>query len=102
MKNNFMNNEDFYELITEIRHILKNSENLKCTCPNTFCEWHGKCKECVALHRYYGNHIPTCMQPIMKNKVRLLADAVELNVEEKQRSTIEHWQYVKERDNAGN
>ena len=41
--------------------VLNNAENLKCTCPETACEWHGNCKDCVALHRYKAT-IPNCLE----------------------------------------
>jgi len=31
----------------------------KCTCPETYCERHGKCCECVAYHRRLGQK-PQC------------------------------------------
>jgi hypothetical protein len=40
--------EDFYnKTVKGIRLVLSNSDNLKCTCPKTKCEWHGKCQEIV-------------------------------------------------------
>lgn len=98
-QNKFMNNEKFYKTIKEIREILKEPENLKCACPNTYCEWHGNCKECVAQHRYFGKHVPTCLQPILKSKIESLAETAELYTNEKGRSTAEHWQYVHDMDN---
>jgi len=38
--------EEFYEFVLLNRKIMADPENTKCTCPNTLCEWHGKCKEC--------------------------------------------------------
>ncbi len=39
----------------------------KCTCPNTDCERHGKCCECVNFHLGLG--VPTlCMQNLVKNQ----------------------------------
>jgi hypothetical protein len=95
-----MDNEQFYKAIQEIREIVKNPENLKCTCPKVFCEWHGKCRECVAQHRYRGNHLPACLQSIMREKIRALAEAVELDISEKPLTTLEHWEYVNKMDTA--
>ena len=95
----FMDKEKFYGVIQEIREIVKDPENLKCTCPNTFCEWYGKCRECVAQHRYYGKHLPVCLQPIIKDKINALAETAELYTDAKGRSTIKDWQYVSEMDN---
>ena len=40
--------------------ILTNQENLTCICPQKDCEWHGNCKDCIALHRYHAT-IPECL-----------------------------------------
>jgi len=46
--------------------ILATPDNLICTCPDTDCEWHGNCRDCVALHRYYATvgdyRIPNCLK----------------------------------------
>ena len=46
--------------------ILAEPANLTCTCPDTACEWHGNCKSCIALHRYYATvgdcRIPNCLK----------------------------------------
>lgn len=44
-----------------IDDILSNDEYMLCSCYVTDCEWHGKCKECVALHRFCGK-LPTCLE----------------------------------------
>ena len=93
-----MTKEHYYKVIKEIREIVSNPEKLVCTCPNTYCEWYGKCKECVAQHRHYGNHVPTCLQPIIKSKIEALADTAELNTTQKERTTLEYWQYVRKMD----
>ena len=93
-----MDNENFYAIIQKNRAILSDPENLKCTCPNTFCEWFGKCKECVAQHRYHGKHLPTCLQFILKDKITALAETAEMYTGDKERSTAEHWRYVHETD----
>jgi hypothetical protein len=93
-----MNNEDFYGVIQEIREVVSNPENLKCTCPNDFCEWFGKCKECVVQHRYFGRHLPYCLQPIVKEKIKQLAETAEMHTEDKKRTTPEHWEYVRKMD----
>jgi hypothetical protein len=58
--------EEHYGLVRQLRAIVQDPENLKCTCPKTKCEWHGKCLECVALHRYHKDHMPNCLQQVFK------------------------------------
>jgi len=48
--------------------VLKDNRNLLCTCPETDCEWHGKCKECVALHKYMST-VPSCLDFVGKPTV---------------------------------
>ena len=92
------NHENFYEGVKRTREILKDPANLQCTCPNTYCEWYGKCKECVAQHRYSGNHVPVCLRPVLRDKIQALAAVAELSIYEEEPSTDEDWQYVNEKD----
>ena len=41
--------------------ILAKKEALICNCPETDCNWHGNCKDCMALHRYHAT-IPNCLE----------------------------------------
>lgn len=68
--------------------------------PSTQCEWHGRCKECVALHRHHGDHVPFCLQPIIRKRVRALADACEMEPSHKPPTPDEYRAYVRERDAA--
>jgi len=43
------------------REILADKSNMACICPDTNCEWHGNCKDCMALHRYHAT-IPWCLE----------------------------------------
>ena len=90
--------EEYYELVLQNRKLAANPEITKCTCPNTLCDWHGKCKECVAIHRFHNDHIPVCLQPIIQDKLKDLADAAEMTVMKKAGTPIEYRYYVKERD----
>ncbi|HOK42381.1 MAG TPA: hypothetical protein PLD49_01765 [Thermoclostridium caenicola] len=95
--------EEFYrEVVLVNRELLKDPENLKCTCPKVKCEWHGKCRECVALHRYYKDHVPNCFQQFINDKIKAIAQIGELNVVEKGKTPPEYWDYVREQDKKGN
>jgi hypothetical protein len=91
--------EEYYENIKKVRAALKNPENLKCTCPKLKCEWHGNCKKCVAQHRFFKSHIPTCMQAVFNEKIKDMVQIFELNATEKEKNPEEYWDYVRERDN---
>ena len=90
--------EEYYGLVLENRRLASDPELTKCPCPHTLCDWHGKCKECVALHRYHGDHIPVCLQPVIDDKIRALAGVAEMRVEKKEPTPIEFRRYVRERD----
>ena len=90
--------EEYYEQVLENRKMLADPQFTKCTCPNTLCDWHGKCKECVAIHRHYGDHIPACLQPILSDKIKALASVVEMVPEKKAPTPTEYRLYVRERD----
>ena len=94
--------EDFYSVVQEIRSILKDPENLKCSCPKVKCEWHGKCRECVAIHRYYKDHVPNCFQQFINDKIKAIAQIGELIVQEKEKTPSEYWDYVREQDKKAN
>ena len=90
--------EEYYKLVLENRKLAADPQIIKCICPNTLCDWHGKCKECVALHRHYNDHMPACLQPIIADKIKALAGVVEMFAEQKEPTPTEYRHYVKERD----
>lgn len=70
----------------------------RCPCPSTLCDWHGTCRECVALHRYHGDHVPFCLQPILKDQIEALVSTVEMTAVPKAATPIEYRRYVRECD----
>ncbi|GEM_PF-2248975 len=54
----------------------------KCDCPNLKCEQHGHCFECVMVHRHFGNHVPHCLQFMLRDKVKELAKVAEMRIAE--------------------
>ena len=90
--------EEYYDLVLANRKLVADPRLTQCSCPNTLCDWHGKCKACVALHRHYNDHVPVCLQPILSDKIRALAGAVEMRVEKKEPTPTAYRHYVKQRD----
>ena len=90
--------EEYYELVLKNRELAANSSVTRCICPNTLCDWHGKCKECVALHRYHNDHVPFCLQPVIREKLKAIAATVEMEIASKEGTPIEYRHYVKDRD----
>ena len=72
-------------------------ECAECTCPKTECYWHGNCRDCVRIHRMQGNHLPHCMQFIIKEQIQTLAASVELETQDKPHRPEEFYTYAKER-----
>jgi hypothetical protein len=93
--------EEYYDLVLQNRKLAADPEITKCTCPNNLCEWHGKCKECVALHRYHNDHIPVCLQPIINDRIKSLAGTAEMAATKKEATPVDYRLYVRERDKQG-
>ncbi len=66
----------------------------KCSCPKKKCEWWGDCLHCVMQHRYFGKHVPNCLQFILSNKIAALAETAELEVKRKPFTKDSYWDYV--------
>ncbi|MDL2225763.1 hypothetical protein LJC20_06175 [Eubacteriales bacterium OttesenSCG-928-M02] len=92
--------EQYYELVLENRKLAADPKVTQCPCPNPLCEWHGRCKECVALHRYHGDHIVACLQPIVKKHAEGLLQSIEMEGAQKEGTPVEYRLYVRERDKA--
>jgi hypothetical protein len=54
--------------LDEWARIVADPANLVCTCAVTGCAYHGDCKRCVALHRYYRGY-PGCTRDFAKEFV---------------------------------
>lgn len=68
-----MTKDEYLEFIKELSKKLENGEAADCSCPKTKCPWHGDCYNCVRIHRINGNHVPNCLQFILKDKIKELA-----------------------------
>ena len=55
------------------------AEKDHCPCQKA-CRYHGNCKECVAIHRAHGEHVPNCMRNMLNDKIRLLSELTEHSV----------------------
>ena len=47
-----------------------------CSCPAS-CKFHGKCMECVTLHRGHGAHLPHCFQQMVNRRIEKLSELSE-------------------------
>jgi len=60
--------------------ILADKNNLICICPEDDCEWHGNCKDCMALHRYHVT-IPNCLEIEIKKQKGIGVDYINKHTE---------------------
>jgi hypothetical protein len=85
---------EFVKMVKRTRKMLESDAAADCPCPKTKCEWHGRCYECVRIHRINGSHIPNCLQFMFKEKIKQLAEHVELVVCDKPTTPPEYWNHV--------
>lgn len=85
--------EEFAEAIKESRELVKSGKYITCPCTQTQCEWHGNCFECVMIHRTKKRHLPECLQPIIRERIKELAKTAELGMTDERPTNI-HWDYL--------
>lgn len=59
------------------------SFNQHCTCVQRECPLWGNCVPCIENHKRSGNHIPECMQELVRESISTLCRLVEYNPVEK-------------------
>ena len=47
-----------------------------CTCPSA-CKYHGKCVECVLIHRGHGDHLPHCFHAMLNRSMHSISALTE-------------------------
>ena len=47
-----------------------------CPCPSAF-KFHGKCVECVKIHRGHGDHLPYCFRIMLNRRLEKLSELSE-------------------------
>lgn len=70
------------EFIAEFRQTFGKEDHCPCTRP---CKFHGKCAECVAIHRAHQNHLPVCLFDIVNSKVKDLCQITEGSIFEEKK-----------------
>lgn len=88
-----MDKDKFVRAIEKSRELVNSGRYDTCPCSQKRCEWHGKCFECVMIHRVKKKHIPECMQPLCRDIIADLAKKVEFNVID-ERPTKEDYDYL--------
>ena len=65
------------EFVAEFRAAYREQDHCPCA---VACKWHGKCKECVAIHRAHMDHLPNCLHPLVNAKLCALSELTEHTV----------------------
>lgn len=50
-----------------------------CSCQKA-CRYHGRCRECVAIHRAHMDHLPNCFHPMVNQRISSIAGLTETNI----------------------
>lgn len=51
-----------------------------CSCPSG-CAYHGRCVECVMIHRGHGDHLPHCFRNMVNRRIEVLSGLTEHSCE---------------------
>lgn len=62
------------EFVVELRESLGKVDH--CTCEKP-CKYHGKCIECVAIHRAHRDHLPNCFRTMINERIEKLSELTE-------------------------
>lgn len=61
---------------------VKKSKVGHCNCPAS-CKFHGKCVECVIIHRGHCDHLPHCFQNMVNERISPISALTEHSFEKK-------------------
>jgi len=65
------------EFVAEFQEAYQNKDHCPCT---VACRYHGKCRECVAIHRAHMEHVPNCLRSLLNQKICALSELTEHTV----------------------
>ena len=60
------------QLQTEFLDEVKKSGEDYCSCQGS-CKYHGKCVECVIIHRGHGHHLPNCFREMVNKRIQAIS-----------------------------
>ena len=64
------------QLQDEFLAAVKESGEDYCTCPGN-CKFHGKCVDCVIVHRGHSDHLPHCFRNMVNERFEGLSELTE-------------------------
>ena len=62
------------EFVRELREAFKGKDHCSCKKP---CKYHGKCMECVSIHRAHREHLPNCFRSMVNERVAAISALTE-------------------------
>lgn len=65
------------EFVAELRESLGKEDH--CSCEKA-CKYHGKCIECVAIHRAHRDHLPNCFKSMVNERIEKLSKLTEHSI----------------------
>ncbi len=68
--------EEAIRVQDEFLQTVLNSGQDHCSC-TVACKHHGKCIECVVLHRGHGHHLPSCFHDIVNKRLEPISELTE-------------------------
>lgn len=69
------------EFVKQFYESLKQKEDF-CSC-KADCKYHGRCMDCVTIHRGHGDHLPNCMHAILNRRLEKLSELSEHSILQK-------------------
>jgi hypothetical protein len=64
------------DLLKDFLNDVKQSGQDYCSCKEK-CRYHGKCMQCVIIHRGHGDHLPECFYNMINKKIGVLSELTE-------------------------
>lgn len=64
------------EFVADLQNYIANG-NDHCPCQNKLCKEHGKCVNCVAIHRAHRDHLPVCFRDMVNERLHELSALTE-------------------------
>jgi hypothetical protein len=58
-----------------VAEVLSSGEDY-CSCKAN-CKHHGKCVECVVIHRGHGDHLPNCFRDMVNRRIKAVSELTE-------------------------
>jgi hypothetical protein len=65
------------EFVAELLESIKTEDHCSCSVQ---CKYHGKCLECVAIHRAHREHLPCCFWDMVNDKIATLSELTEHSI----------------------